>query len=115
MTRVKTRVGSASECEVRLQSGDVDERQCYIEYSSPHWQLHQESRKHPTFVNGSPESHKELKHRSKVTFSDGSGFELIDLQELNREISRRRKMWILLAVAGITAIAAVAGMLYFNG
>ncbi len=115
VTRVKTRVGSASECEVRLQSGDVDERQCYIEYSSPRWQLHQESRRHPTFVNGTSESNKELKHRSKVTFSDGSGFELINLQELSKESSRRRKTWILLAAAVITAIAAVAGMFYFNG
>nr|AKB95219.1 serine/threonine protein kinase [uncultured bacterium] len=106
ITRVKTRIGTSAECELQMHGTVADPRQCYVEYDGSRWQLHQESRKQPTFVNGKPETFKELKHRSKVTFSDGSGFELIDQEEGTREQKRRRALLILLGLGALSGIAA---------
>ncbi len=113
VTRVKTRIGAATECELQLPGTAIDSRQCYVEYDGAGWQLHQESRRHPTFVNGKPESHKELKHRFQVTFSDGSGFELVQLSEIGAAKKRRRRMLIVVSLAAVAAITTVIVMSVF--
>ncbi|MDG2130341.1 MAG: FHA domain-containing serine/threonine-protein kinase [Fuerstiella sp.] len=111
MTSVKTRVGTAHECEITMTGTVVDERQCSIEFDGGRWQLKQESKTQPTFVNGDAEVFVELRHRSRVTFSDGSGFELLSESELAAEQKRRNALLLVLALgfgAGIVAVLSAA-------
>ncbi|MEZ6130070.1 MAG: FHA domain-containing serine/threonine-protein kinase [Planctomycetaceae bacterium] len=112
LTRVKTRIGTAPECEIRMPDTVVDERQCYIEYDGTGWQLRQESRSQPTFVDGKAQSYATLRHRSKVTFRDGSGFELISESEQERDRKFRQQMWILLGLGVLAGIVAAAVMMF---
>jgi len=114
LTSVKTRVGKAPECEIAMPATIVDDRQCTIEYDGSKWQLKQESRAQPTFVNGSAEAFVELRHRSKVTFADGSGFELISESELAAEQKRRRALIMILALGfGAGIVAVLSAVLVF--
>ncbi|MDG1894976.1 MAG: FHA domain-containing serine/threonine-protein kinase [Fuerstiella sp.] len=111
LTNVKTRVGTAPECEIDMAGTLVDKRQCFIEFDGSKWQLKQESRAQPTFVNGNAEVFSELKHRSKVTFNDGSGFELLSELGLAAELKRRRALLLVLALgfgAGIVAVLSAS-------
>lgn len=105
ITRVKTRIGNSDECEIKMPGTVIDGRQCYIEFDGTGWGLHQESRSQPTLVNGKPVAHAELRHRSKVTFSDGSGFEFLNEADLNKDSSFRRNLILLLS------LGVVAGLL----
>jgi len=109
LTRVKTRIGSANECEIKLPGSVVDSRQCFIEYDGTSWQLRQESRSQPTFVNGKPESYTTLKHGSKITLSDGNGFVLLNADQALEAQKFRRNLLLLLGL-GLSAgvIAAIA-------
>lgn len=110
VTRVKTRIGSAGECEVRMPGSCVDERQCYIEYDGRKWTLHQESRTQPTYVNGKAAVHAELRHGSRVTFSDGSGFEFLSEEAAARERRVRRQLFLLLGLGALAGLITVAIM-----
>lgn len=111
LTRVKNRVGTAQECEIRMPDTVVDERQCYIEFDGTGWQLRQESRAQPTFVNGRAQSYASVRHGSKVTFRDGSGFQLICEPELERDRKFRQQMLILLGLGVLGGIIAAVTML----
>jgi len=113
LTSVKTRVGKAPECEVPMHGTIVDDRQCTIEHDGSKWQLKQESRNQPTFVNGNAEAFTELRHRSKVTFSDGSGFELLSESELVAEQKRRKALLMVLALGFGAGIVAVLSAVFF--
>lgn len=109
LTRVKTRIGTANECEIKFPGSVADSRQCFIEYDGSSWQLRQESRSQPTFVNGKPESYTTLKHGSKVTFSDGNGFVLLNADQAAIDQKFRRNLLLLLALGlGAGVIAAIA-------
>lgn len=113
LTRVKTRIGSSNECEIRLTGSVADSRQCYIEFDGKDWKLHQESRKTPTFVNGKNETHKTLKHGSIITFSDGTGLRLFSRDEQEKEQKRRKTLFIILGLgiaAGAVAITIMKMM-----
>lgn len=108
LTRVKTRLGSAIECEIKCAGSVIDSRQCYIEYDGTSWQLRQESRSQPTFVDGKPESYTTLKHGSKITFSDGNGFVLLNADQAEVDQKYRRNMLLLLGLGlGAGVIAAI--------
>lgn len=113
LTRVKTRVGTAAECEIKMPGTVVDSRQCYIEYDGTSWQLRQESRSQPTFVNGKPQSYTALKHGSKITFSDGSGFHLLNATEAAQNKKTRSTMFLLLGLGIAAGIVAVVVMQLF--
>lgn len=110
VTRVKTRVGSASECEVRISGDAVDQRQCYIEYDGNKWTLHQESRTKPTYVNGKAAVHAELRHGAQITFSDGSGFEFLSEEAAARDRRIRRQLLMLLGLGALAGLITVAIM-----
>ena len=112
LTRVKTRIGSAIECEFKMPGTVVDARQCFIEFDGSGWQLRQESRTQPTYVNGKPQSYTTLRHRAKVTFSDGTGFQLISEAELEREQKFRRNMLTLLGLGVAAGIVAAIVMVF---
>ena len=50
-------MGSGYSADVRVPEEKVDATQCWIEFSGQNWQLRQESRIHPTYVNGSAEAY----------------------------------------------------------
>jgi hypothetical protein len=106
LNRIKTRIGKSAECEARMLGTCVDERQCYIEYADGHWQLHQESRSQPTFIDGESQFHVKLKHGSRITFADGSGFTLINADQQLRSAKTRRKIMIALAVLAVAGLSA---------
>ena len=110
LTRVKMRVGAAIECEVKIPGSVIDSRQCYIEYDGSAWQLRQESRSQPTFVNGKPESYTTLRHGSKITFSDGNGFLLENAEQAKINQKFRRNMFLLLGLGVAAGVIAVIVM-----
>lgn len=113
INRVKTRIGTSSECEFKMSGTVCDSRQCSIEYSGTSWQLKQESKDQPTFVNGKPAHFAELKHGSKITFQDGSGFRLLSDSEAAKQSSLRRKLVVFTVLGVITGAAIVAWTLWF--
>ena len=113
LTQVKTRVGTAAECEICMPGTIVDSRQCTIERNGLTWHLKQESLTQPTFVNGNAEAFAELHHRTKVTFSDGSGFELFNESDLVAEKKRRKTILVVLIVGFAAGVSAVAAALWF--
>lgn len=104
--RVKTRVGTSSECEFKMHGTICDPRQCTIEYDGSVWQLKQESKDQPTFVNGKAAHVAELRHGSKITFQDGSGFQFLNDSEAAKQTAVRRK-WLLFATLGVITGAAM--------
>ncbi|MEZ6063967.1 MAG: FHA domain-containing serine/threonine-protein kinase [Planctomycetaceae bacterium] len=106
VTRVKTRIGTATECELPMHGSCSDERQCVIEFTGDEWHLKQESKAQPTFVDGKPQTFAKLKHGSKVTFADGSGFVLLNVDLDARRLSRRRRLLAWLVPSALAAIAA---------
>lgn len=114
ITRVKTRVGQSNECEIKMPGTVVDKRQCYIEFDGTGWTLHQESRSTPTFVNGKPIAHADLRHGARVTFSDGSGFEFRSEEDARKEKSFRRSLLLLLALGAIGGLLAVLFVNFMN-
>lgn len=104
--RVKTRVGTSSECEFKMHDTICDPRQCTIEYDGSVWQLKQESKDQPTFVNGKAAHVAELRHGSKITFQDGSGFQFLNDSEAAKQTAVRRK-WLLFATLGVITGAAM--------
>ena len=112
LTRVKTRIGKSGECEVPMHGTCVDDRQCYVEFADNQWKLHQESKAQPTFVNGESQFHVTLKHGATITFSDGSGFRLVNADQEARSVVRRRKLVLFGAFLAVAALAA-AGWFFF--
>lgn len=110
LVRVKNRVGTASECELPLKDSVADSRQCYIEFDGTNWVMHQESLKVPTLVDGKNETVKVLKHGSKLSFSDGSGFVLNSQAGVLGEKKRKRILWIALACTVAVAVASSIAM-----
>ncbi|MEQ9408165.1 MAG: FHA domain-containing serine/threonine-protein kinase [Fuerstiella sp.] len=112
ITRVRTRIGTSPECEIHMPGSVVDERQCYIEYTGSSWILRQESRSQPTFVNGRAASHSELRHGSKVTFADGTGFELISDSAQEKEQKFRRNLLLLLGLGMLAGLLTVVFQMF---
>lgn len=105
--RVKTRIGTAAECEMKMLGTICDARQCTIEFDGRSWQLKQESKDQVTYVDGKPTHMAVLKHGSKITFKDGSGFQLLNDQVASSKTAARRK-WIIIGTLGAITGAAIA-------
>ncbi|MEZ6123808.1 MAG: FHA domain-containing serine/threonine-protein kinase [Planctomycetaceae bacterium] len=112
LTRVKSRVGRSPECEIKMPASRIDARQCFIEFNGSEWHLRQESRSQPTFVNGKAETFARLRHGSRITFSDGTGFDVICEEDRNRT-QKSRWTLILLLTLGVAA-GIVAAVLLLN-
>ena len=108
LNRVKTRIGTSDECEVRMHGTVADSRQCTVEYENGRWVMRQESRKVPTFVNGKSESFRELVHGSVISFSDGNSLKLISKDELEKAEARQAKLKAVGVIGGAVVAAAVA-------
>ena len=106
LTKARTSIGSANGADVLLLREDgVDSVQCWLEFDGQHWQLHQESRILPTFVNGKVEAMCALNHGSKLTFGGKKGVQLISLQQEGKN----RKQLISLVIV-ITVLLSGSGI-----
>lgn len=103
VTKSRTSIGSGSEADIRIDAPSVDKIQCWIEFDGQTWQLRQESKLHPTWVNGRVEAYCPLGHGSRLTFGGKSGLTLINLPQEQR--NRRRLLKAALWFAGTSIIA----------
>jgi serine/threonine protein kinase len=104
---VKSRnlVGSGYSADVRVPDEKVDATQCWIEFNGQNWQLRQESRIHPTYVNGSAEAYCQLKHGSRLSFGGKTQLRLINLTQ---EQDNRRRVTIALILIVLASAAGAA-------
>ncbi|MEO2033807.1 MAG: FHA domain-containing serine/threonine-protein kinase [Planctomycetaceae bacterium] len=111
------RVGRAGDSDVRMRGNACDERQCSLEFDSGIWRLKQESRSHPTFIDGKPIPFSELKlgvelkPGAKLTFLDGSGFILqhASPRPKNPYVPQiPRWLVIVLKMAGLAVVSGLA-------
>ena len=104
---VKSRnlVGSGYSADVRVPEEKVDATQCWIEFSGQNWQLRQESRIHPTYVNGSAEAYCQLRHGSRLSFGGKVQLRLINLTQ---EQDHRRRLTIALTLIVLASAAGAA-------
>jgi serine/threonine protein kinase len=106
VTRARMSIGSAAEANVRISSAAVDGIQCWIEFDGSVWRFRQESRALPSFVDGSAEAYRELRHGSRITFGDRTGVRLISLERQERTRRLRRKL--LVFALSLTAFSLAA-------
>jgi serine/threonine protein kinase len=104
---VKTRnsIGSGPAANIRINEDGVDAIQCWIEYDGQRWQLRQESKIRPTYVDGSVEAYCALRHGSRLTFGGKTGLRLISIAAKQR--NRRLLLKTLIAVAGLALVVAL--------
>jgi hypothetical protein len=98
-------VGSGYSADVRVSEEKVDTTHCWIEFNGQNWQLRQESRIHPTYVNGSAEAYCQLKHGSRLSFGGKVQLRLINLTQ---EQDNRRRLTIVLTLLVLASLAGAA-------
>jgi serine/threonine-protein kinase len=101
LVKSRNSVGSSGSADIRVSDGKLDSIQCWIEYDGTRWQLRQESKSHPTYVNGSTEAYCALKHGSRLSFGGKVQLRLINLTQ---EQDRRRRLMITLTVSLLTSV-----------
>jgi serine/threonine protein kinase len=105
---VKSRIsiGSSFEADVRLDEPTVDGIQCWLEFNGQHWQMRQESKSRPTYVNGTAEAYRDLAHGSVLKFGGKSSLRLVSIpqQQLNRD--RAVRATAIIFVLAVLAAAA---------
>jgi hypothetical protein len=99
-------VGSGYSADVRVSEEKVDTTHCWIEFNGQNWQLRQESRIHPTYVNGSAEAYCQLKHGSRLSFGGKVQLRLINLTQEQDSHRRRMIVLTLLIIASLAGAAA---------
>ncbi len=106
LAKSRVTIGSGHGVDViLLQETGVDELQCRLEYDGQNWMLHQESKTHPTWVDGKVEAYCTLRHGSKLTFGGKAGLRLVSLPQ---EIRKRKRLMQLLI--GLAAVAILGGL-----
>ena len=109
---VRCRVGTADRSEIRIESAACDSHQCTLEFVDRVWYLRQVSMSYPTFVNGELNPYAKLKHGTKVTFEDGSGFALRwSKKGPQRSFLPQARGWVF-AASVVVALLLVAGLAY---
>jgi hypothetical protein len=83
----------------------VDATQCWIEFNGQNWQLRQESRIHPTYVNGSAEAYCQLRHGSRLSFGGKTQLRLINLTQ---EQDHRRRLTIVVTLIMLASVVGAA-------
>ena len=106
LMKVRTSIGSGHGADVMLLREDgVDSVQCWLEYDGKHWKLHQESKTHPTYVDGKVEALCTLNHGSKITFGTKTGVQLLSLQQKAKNRTR-----LISLVIGLIVLMSVGGI-----
>ena len=105
LVRTRNSIGSGSRADLQLIEPGVDDIQCWIEFDGQKWQLRQESKSHPTYVNGRVEAYCTLRHGSRLSFGSRTGFRLIYLPQ--EQQPRRRQIKAIVALFIVIAIATV--------
>ncbi len=114
LVKSRNSLGSGASADVRIMEPAVDSLQCWIEYDGQQWQLRQESKSRPTYVNGSVEAYCKLKHGSRLTFGGKTQVRLISLSQ--EQENHRRLNLALTGSAILTGAIGLAGFLlhYFG-
>lgn len=105
LVKSRNSVGSSPTADVRVAEAGVDSSQCWIEYDGKNWQLRQESKTRPTYVNGSMEAYCVLKHGSKLSFGGKARLRLI---HLTREQANQRLLTTFLTIVTVVGLLAAA-------
>ena len=100
------------ENEIRIESAACDSHQCTLEFIGRVWYLRQESMSHPTFVNGELNPYAKLKHGTKVTFQDGSGFALRRSKKGPQRSSLPQVRGWVFTASVVVVLLLMAGLLY---
>ncbi len=106
LVRTRYSIGSGSAADFQLNEPGVDDIQCWIEFDGQQWQLRQESKTHPTYVNGRVEAYCALRHGSRLTFGRKSGYRLVCVPQ--EQLNRRRLIKAFIAVAVFIAVVAMS-------
>lgn len=108
---VKSRisVGAGGSADIRVDEQRVDAVQCWIEYDGTHWQFRQESKSHPTYVNGSAEAYCKLEHGTRLSFGGKTQLRMINLAQEER--NRRRLIVLVTTLALVATVSALAWLL----
>jgi serine/threonine protein kinase len=114
LTKSRNSLGSGSAAGIRIDVDGVDSIQCWIEYDGQQWQLRQESKTCPTYVNGRVEAYCPLRHGSRLTFGGKAGLKLISvpMQQRNRRLLIQGA--VALVVLILIAVTAWFGLKFFN-
>ena len=108
LTKSRTSIGSGSEADIRVDLPTVDKIQCWIEFDGQQWQLRQESKIHPTWVNGRVEAYCLLAHGARLTFGGRAGVRIISLP-----IEQRKRRRLVKSVLWFVGTAIIAMALYY--
>ncbi|MCH2202581.1 MAG: protein kinase [Fuerstiella sp.] len=111
LSTARVRVGKGSSNDIQIRGEACDEHQCTLSFNNGVWYLKQESKTHPTFVDGELNPYVELRHGAKLTFLDGSGFVLQKKKNSSRNSSLSgspRWMFVAAALAGTAVLFSLA-------
>lgn len=106
LVKGRTSIGTNGNADVRVSEAGVDSIQCWLEHDGQNWQLRQESKQKPTYVNGSIEAYCTLKHGSRLSFGGKSVLTLINLPQQQKN---RKRLLQFLTFMVIIAVLSVGG------
>jgi serine/threonine protein kinase len=105
--KAQVSIGSSQGVDVYLQRDiGVDSLQCRLEFDGKQWNLRQESRIQPTYVNGKVEAMCTLSHGSKITFGGKDGLILINTIQ-----SAKTRNRLVLAMISVIVLIAIGGLI----
>ncbi len=106
LVKGRTSIGSGGNADIRVSETGLDSIQCWLEHDGQHWQLRQESKQKPTYVNGRLESYCQLRHGSRLSFGGKETLTLIHLPQ--EQLNRKRLIRFLIAVVVLAVVGAAA-------
>lgn len=105
--KAQVSIGSSQGVDVYLQRDiGVDSLQCRLEFDGKEWNLRQESRIQPTYVNGKVEAMCTLSHGSKLTFGGKEGLMLISTIQ-----SAKNRNRLVLVISSVVVLLAIGGVI----
>jgi len=113
LTVQSTSIGRTGESDWVLPELPIDSIQCWIEHDGTNWRFRQHSKSIPSLVNGTAEAYTGLQHGTRITFADGSGIRLVQIEREGQLRLRRQKMRRVAAViVGLVVIASVIAFVW---
>lgn len=111
LVKSRTSIGTSGNTDIRIGETGLDSIQCWLEYDGQNWQLRQESKQKPTYVNGRIEAYFTLKHGSRLSFGGKSILTLINLPQQQKN---RKRLLRILTFTAIIALLTIGGWFVLN-